>query len=85
MSDALTRALSNPGPHTAESLAAVLPDFPIEGIRQALEMLTAQGVLERDNTAKGEPAYRYVRPDLYAQANLDVIQNPGDRHNPKRR
>lgn len=77
MSDALREALSDPGPHTAEALAERLPAFPVEAIRDALEALTAQGVLERLPCPEGFE-YRYVAPERYAQANLDVIRNPGN-------
>lgn len=76
MSDALREALANPGPHTAESLAEKLPHFPVEAIRQALQVLTAQGVLERTEGDGGRPEYRYVAPDRYAQINLDVVRDP---------
>ena len=81
MSDALRKALSDPGPHTAESLAERLPAFPVEAIRDALEALTAQGVLERRPCPEGGFEYRYVAPERYAQANQDVIRNPGNPHN----
>ena len=84
MSDSLTQALSNPGPHTAESLAERLPAFPLESIRSALEALTAQGVLARENGEGGPPQYRLVSPELYAQANLDVIRDPAGGHNRRR-
>ncbi len=84
MSDSLTQALSNPGPHTAESLAARLPAFPLEAIRAALEALAAQGVLARESEEGGSPHYRLVAPELYAQVNLDVIQNPGGGPNRRR-
>lgn len=77
MSDALSQALSNPGPHTAETLAAALPDFPVEAIRQALEVLAAQGVLERINNTDGNVEYRYVAPERYLQADLDVVRDVG--------
>ena len=76
MSDSLTDALSNPGPHTAESLAARLPAFPLDAIRSALEALAAQGVLARDTPDGGPPEYRLVAPERYVQANLDVIKDP---------
>jgi hypothetical protein len=79
MSD-LNQALSGPGPHTVVSLSRALPGFPPEAIREALEALTAQGVLAKEDGADG-PEYRYVAPERYAQANLDVIKNPGERHN----
>jgi predicted transcriptional regulator len=76
MSDALSRELRNPGPHTAESLAEKLPHFTVERIREALEVLAAQGVLERVPREDGGSAYRYVDPSRYVQANLDVVSNP---------
>jgi len=81
VSDALNKALQDGGPHSAESLADRLPHFPLEAIRQALELLATQGVLERVKGAEGEPLYRYVAPELYAQVNLDVIRDPGKAHN----
>jgi len=85
MSDDLKKALSDPGHHTAESLAARLPDFPVEAVRDALDALTAQGVLERVAGPGGAPAYRYVAPERYAQADLDVVRNPGGPGRPRRR
>ena len=79
MSD-LKEALSSPGPHTVVSLSRALPGFPPEAIREALEVLAAQGVLAKEEGPDG-PEYRYVAPDRYVQANLDVIKNPGERHN----
>jgi Fe2+ or Zn2+ uptake regulation protein len=76
VADDLTRALSNPGPHTAESLVERLPGFPLEAVREALETLAAQGVLARHDQPDGTTAYEYVAPDRYVQVNLDVIQDP---------
>ena len=73
--NSLQQAMRDPGPHTVDSLAARLPHFPREAIRQALELLTAQGVLERVSDESGE-AYRYVDPARYAQAGMDVVVNP---------
>jgi predicted transcriptional regulator len=84
MSESLTRALSDPGPHTVESLADRLPDFPAAAIQEALETLSAQGVLERIERPDGDTEYRYIAPERYAQANMDVIQNPGRRPNQRR-
>lgn len=84
MADTLTDALSNPGPHTAESLAGRLPHFPPDAIRDALEALSAQGVLERAVREDGTPEYRYVAPEKYAQANLDVIKDPSKGQNRRR-
>ena len=81
MSVSLTEALSDPGPHTVSSLAERMPHFPADTIHAALEVLAAQGVLARENTESGEAAYRYVAPDRYAQADWEVIKNPGARHN----
>jgi predicted ArsR family transcriptional regulator len=74
--ESLKEALSDPGPHTAESLAARLSDFPAPVIREALEALAAQGVLERSEGADGQWEYRYVAPDRYQQINMDVIHDP---------
>lgn len=79
MSSTLKDALTNPGPHTAESLAARLPHFPPEAIREALEALTAQGVLERVTEVEGPPQYRYVAPEKYVQHSLDVVRDPARR------
>lgn len=73
----LKEALRAPGPHTAASLAERLPAFPREVIAEALEALTAQGVLEREPGPDGEPLYRYVAPERYGQINLDVVRDPG--------
>jgi len=77
MADTIAEALRSPGPHTAESLAEQLPFFPVDAIREALEALAAQGVLERSTGENGQAEYRYVAPDRYVQQNLDVIRNPG--------
>jgi hypothetical protein len=69
--------LQSPGPHTAASLARRLPAFSEEAIAQALEALTAQGVLEQEPGPDGEPQYRYVAPERYSQINLDVVRDPG--------
>lgn len=79
MSNSLTDALADPGPHTAASLAARLPHFPVEAISQALEALAAQGVLERVVGEGGVTAYRYVAPERYVQHTWDVIKDPGKR------
>lgn len=76
MAPSLTDALKAPGPHTAASLAERLP-FAEDAVRDALEALTLQGVLAREEGADGEPQYRYVAPDRYHQINLDVIRDPG--------
>jgi len=77
MPEELERALRDAGPHTARSLAARLPAFAPEAIAAALEALAAQGVLSREPGEAGEPAYRYVDPARYQQANLDVVRDPG--------
>jgi predicted transcriptional regulator len=84
VSDALSRALADPGPHTAASLAARLPEFPRAAVEAALEALAAQGVLERLDRPDGPPEYRYVAPERYVQADMDVIRNPGGPHNRRR-
>lgn len=85
MSDQFSRVLSDPGPHTARSLAERLPDFPLAAIREALEALAAQGVLSKATRPDGEVEYRYLAPERYAQANLDVARDPGRRFNQKSR
>jgi predicted ArsR family transcriptional regulator len=84
MSDPLSKALADPGPHTVDSLAERLPAFPAEAIRDALEALAAQGVLERSIGSDGKAEYRYIAPERYTQADLDVIRNPGKPHNRRR-
>lgn len=79
MSSDLTEALSNPGPHTVDSLAEKLPHFSASVIRDALEALTAQGVLERTGGPDDPPAYQLVAPERYAQVNLDVVKDPATR------
>lgn len=76
MSNPLSDALADPGPHTAESLAERLPHFPIDAIRQSLEALANQGVLERVTGEDGSPAYRYLAPERYVQHTWDVIKDP---------
>ncbi|MFN3653578.1 MAG: hypothetical protein ACK47B_28705 [Armatimonadota bacterium] len=85
MSESLRELIQSPGPHTAESLAERLPAFPVEAIREALDALAAQGVLERSERPDGTREYRYVAPELYAQANMDVIKDPSARFNRRRR
>jgi predicted ArsR family transcriptional regulator len=85
MADNLAKVLADPGPHTAESLAERLPHFPLAAIREALETLAAQGVLERAEGADGRPEYRYLAPDRYVQADQDMIKDPAKRHNRPRR
>lgn len=77
----LDEALRDPGPHTADTLAERLPGFSLEVIRQALETLAAQGVLERSQRADGALEYRYVAPERYVQAGLDVVRDPGRKFN----
>ncbi len=79
MSSELTEALSNPGPHTVDSLAEKLPHFSTSVIRDALEALAAQGVLERIEEPDQQPAYQLVAPERYAQINLDVVKDPAAR------
>jgi len=79
MSESLNQALAETGPHTAESLAQRLPHFPVDAIRQALEALAQQGVLERVEGEGGVPAYRYVAPERYVQHTWDVVKDPGKR------
>ncbi len=85
MANSITLALQDPGPHTAATLAARLPGFPPEAIQQALDTLAAQGVLQRSDGPDGTPSYVYVDPSRYTQASLDVVRNPGDAHNRRRR
>jgi hypothetical protein len=85
MSDALRDALADPGPHTAESLSERLPHFPVHAIREALDLLAGQGVLERTIGAGGTPEYRYVAPERYAQINLDVVRDPAKQFGKKAR
>ena len=80
MSDSLSDALKDSGPHTAESLSRQLPHFPFEAICNSLELLAAQGVLQRTVREDGTPEYAYVAPERYAQQSWDVIRNPGKRH-----
>lgn len=79
MSNGLTEALSNPGPHTVDSLAEKLPHFPAGVIQDALEALAAQGVLERIEGEGGRAEYRLVAPERYVQINRDVIVDPAAR------
>jgi hypothetical protein len=76
MADTISEALSGPGPHTVESLAARLPDFPVQAIRDAVEALTLQGVLSREARPDGVAEYRLVAPERYAQINHDVVRHP---------
>lgn len=81
MPSSLTDALADAGPHTLDSLAARMPDFPRNAIAQALEALTAQGVLTRETGPDGAVQYRYTAPERYVQANQDVIRDLGQRGN----
>lgn len=77
MSDALSSSLADAGPHTVESLSRRLPHFAPETIRQALEELAAQGVLERRELPDGTVEYRYTAPERYLHAGRDVVRDPG--------
>jgi hypothetical protein len=81
MTTPLTEALADAGPHTVDSLAARMPEFPRDAIAQALEALTTQGVLAKDLGDDGVASYRYVSPERYVQANQDVIRDVGQRGN----
>jgi hypothetical protein len=85
MSTSLNEALADAGPHTVDSLAARMPEYPRDVITQAVEALTAQGVLTREVGDDGVAQYRYVAPERYVQANQDVIRDVGQRGNRARR
>ncbi|MND09383.1 hypothetical protein D3C83_326640 [compost metagenome] len=53
-------------------------------IAQALEALTAQGVLRRTDGPSGAE-YEYVAPERYVQAGMDVVRDPAKRANRKPR
>ena len=72
----LAEAIRSGGPHTAESLGAALPGFPLEAIQDALATLAAAGVLSLEPADDGAPQYRYVGPDRYVWANRDVVVDP---------
>ena len=76
MAETISEALSGPGPHTVESLAARLPYFPVGAIQEAVEALMLQGVLSRESLPDGSEAYRLVAPERYAQINHDVVRHP---------
>lgn len=81
MATTLTEALAGAGPHTVDSLAARMPEYSRDVIAQALEALTAQGVLSREAREDGLAQYRYVAPERYLHANQDVIRDIGQRGN----
>jgi DNA-binding HxlR family transcriptional regulator len=81
MATTLTEALTDAGPHTVDSLAARMPEYSRDTLTQALEALTAQGVLAREIGDDGVAFYRYVAPERYVQANQDVIRDVGQRGN----
>lgn len=82
MTDPIKQALSDSEPRTAEWLADRLPGFPVEAVRQALQTLAQQGVLEEIRGTEGATAsYRYVAPERYVQANQDVVRDPSRPHN----
>lgn len=81
MPTTLTEALADAGPHTVDSLSERMPEYSRDVISQALEALTAQGVLSRELGEDGVASYRYVAPERYVQANQDVIRDVGQRGN----
>ncbi len=84
MPTSLNEALADAGPHTVDSLAARMPDFSRDAIANALEALTAQGVLAREAGEDGVAQYRFVAPERYLHANQDVIRDIGQRGNRRR-
>ncbi len=76
MDNPFSRTLRESGPQTAAALATRLP-FPVQVIQDALDHLTIQGVLEREQFENEPPRYRYVAPERYAQIHLDVVRDPG--------
>jgi hypothetical protein len=72
----LTQALSEISPEgeTVESLAARLPSFPREAVAEALELLSAAGVLRKESGPDGTLRYFYADPSRYKLADLDVIR-----------
>lgn len=81
MALSLNEALADAGPHSVDSLSARMPEFSRDVIAQALEALTAQGVLTREIREDGVAQYHYVAPERYVQANQDVIRDVGQRGN----
>ena len=77
MAETIPDILANPGPHTPASLAERLPFLSRDAIENALEALSAQGVLARAVGTDGSPEYRLVAPDRYVQAGMDVVRDPG--------
>ncbi len=77
MSEEITRALADSGPHTVESLAARLPDFSAEAIAAALDALAAAGVLKRLTTPEGEEQFQYTNPERYRLVDTPVVRQPG--------
>jgi len=83
VAESLVDQFRKDGPHTVASLARSLPFLPEAAIREALEALTAQGVLARGDGA--DPEYRYVAPERYVQIHQDVVADPAARFNDRSR
>jgi len=73
----IQRAFEEQPVHSVDSLAALLPDFPRDAIEQALEALTAAGVLAVEGGESGERRYRYYHPERYRLINAPLIRQPG--------
>lgn len=77
MSDEIQKAFEEHQVQTVDSLAELLPDFPREAIAEALESLSAAGVLAREAGPDGAQVYRYNHPERYRLINAPLIRQPG--------
>ena len=77
MSDEIQKAFEEQPLQSANSLAERLPDFPRDAIAEALESLSAAGVLARETGPEGERLYRYQHPERYRLINAPLIRQPG--------
>lgn len=77
-SEPIAEALNqmDPSGETVDSLAARLPGFPPEAIEEALDMLSAAGVLRKEAAPDGTLRYFYADPSRYKLAEMDVVRRP---------
>lgn len=63
--------------YTLDGLAHLMPDLDREALENAVEALTAAGVLTKDSDQSGEPMYRYTHPDRYRLIDVPDVKVPG--------
>jgi hypothetical protein len=65
-----------PEGETVDTIAARLQGFPRDAVAEALEMLTAAGVLRKEAGPDGTLRYYYSDPSRYRLADTDVVRRP---------